>query len=71
MHTDPLFLWKLASVETSQLVISTGRFPVAAGVAIDVRGNRVVQLFHHINTGRFLLFPWKVENVTLGVFYYT
>jgi hypothetical protein len=51
------FLRKLASVATSRLRIFTYLLPSVAGVALDVLGNREVQLFHHIKGRRFLLCP--------------
>jgi hypothetical protein len=32
---NPIFLWKMASVDTSRLLISTCHFPMATGVALD------------------------------------
>ncbi len=55
--TNLLFLRKLASVATCRLRIFTLLVPIVMGVALDVLGNRKVQLFRHTNTGRFLLCP--------------
>jgi hypothetical protein len=55
--TNLLFLRKSASVATSRLRIFTLLLPIVAGVALDVLGNRKVQLFRHTNTGGFLLSP--------------
>ncbi len=52
-----LFLRKSVSVATSRLRICTLLLPIVAGVALDVLGNRKVQLFRHTNTGGFLLCP--------------
>jgi hypothetical protein len=41
----------------SRLRIFTLLLPIVAGVALDVLGNRKVQLFRHTNTGGFLLCP--------------
>ncbi len=53
--TNLLFLRKSASVATSRLRIFTLLLPFVVGVALDVLGNRKVQLFRHTNTGGFLL----------------
>jgi hypothetical protein len=50
-----LILWKTASVDRSHLLISNCRFTTVEEMATDVIGRLVVQLFHHINTGRSLL----------------
>jgi hypothetical protein len=42
---------------TGRLLISTGQSLMAAGVAQDVIGRKVVLLFYHTNTGRFILLP--------------
>ncbi len=55
--TNLLFLRKSASVATSRLRIFTLFLPIVAVVALDVLGNRIVQLFRHTNTGGFLLCP--------------
>jgi hypothetical protein len=55
--TNLLFLRKSASVATWRLRIFTLLLPIVAGVALDVLGNRKVQLFRHTNTGGFLLCP--------------
>jgi hypothetical protein len=47
----------LASVATCRLRIFTLLLPIVVGVALDVLGNRKVQLFRHTNTGGFLLCP--------------
>ncbi len=52
-----LFLRKSASVATSRLRIFTLLLPIVADLALDVLGNRKVQLFCHTSTGRFLLCP--------------
>ncbi len=56
-RTIDLFLRKSASVATKRLRIFTHLLPIVVGVAVDVLGNRKVQLFHHNNTGEFLLCP--------------
>ncbi len=56
-NTNLLFLRMSASVATSRLRIFTLLLPIVAGVALDVLVNRKVQLFHHTNTGGFLLSP--------------
>ncbi len=53
-----LFLRKLASLDTNQQIIFTCQSPNVAGVALDVIGNRLVQLLYcHIITGDILLLP--------------
>jgi hypothetical protein len=50
-------IWIPESFTTSHIVISTCPVAVALGVALDVTGRRLVQLFHHANTRGFLLLP--------------
>jgi hypothetical protein len=52
-----LFSRKLVNVAISRLRIFTNLLPIVVGVALDVVGNRNVQIFCHTNTGGFLLFP--------------
>jgi hypothetical protein len=58
---NPLFIKKAASVDTSQPIffISTGPFPMAAKVALDVIWMAVVQLFHHTK-------HWRISPAVFG-----
>jgi hypothetical protein len=51
------FLRKLASVATNLLRIFTHILPIVVGTALDVLGNQEVKIFHHTNTGGFLVCP--------------
>ncbi len=49
----------MASVDTSQLLISTCQSLKVADVALDVR--RQVQLFQHASLAYFCIYRWQVE----------
>jgi hypothetical protein len=53
---------------TSLLIISPCHFPIAAGVALDVIGRWVAQLFHDPTLADFSCCLWKAENETIAVF---
>ncbi len=46
---------KTARVDTSRLKISTSQSPGVVGIALDVVGKQLVQQFHNVNIGGFLL----------------
>jgi hypothetical protein len=48
-------------VNTRHLMISTCRFPIAEGAALDVIERLLAQLFHQINISVFLLLPLKSQ----------
>ncbi len=50
--TNSHFLWKIASVDTSQQIIFTCQSPIVAVVALDVTQNWEMQIFHHTKPGR-------------------
>ncbi len=56
-----LFLRKSASVATCRLRIFTLLLPIVAGVALDVLGNRKVQLF------RYTYQHWRISPLSLGM----
>jgi hypothetical protein len=49
------------------LVVSTCWFTIEAGETLDGIGCHVVQLFHHVYTGRFLLWPLENASVTEAI----
>jgi hypothetical protein len=49
------FYWVAASVDTSCIPTHTYQSPTVTGVALDVIGRCLVQLFHQTKIGRFLL----------------
>jgi hypothetical protein len=53
--TNLPFFRKPVSVTNSRYRIFTHLLPIVGGVALDVLGNREVQLFRYTNIGRFLL----------------
>ncbi len=60
MLTNPRFLRKAASADTSQLIISFCEPLLVKGVTLDGL-ERLVQLFHHINIDRFLNLSLECE----------
>jgi hypothetical protein len=61
MLTNLHFYWVAASadtscspIDTSRSLIASVRSPTLAGVALDVIGWRVVQIFHHIKFEGFI-----------------
>jgi hypothetical protein len=61
--TSSLFLCKKAYVDAKRLLISIHQSPKVTEITLDVVGRRLVQVFHHINTGRF--FPDTVGKHTV------
>jgi hypothetical protein len=59
MLINPLFLRKTDSVNISWLIFPNLLLSKVVGVALDVLGRQLVQLFHliYINLGGFLLSP--------------
>jgi hypothetical protein len=53
----PLLLWKVASVDTGQLLVSTCRPLVAAVETPDALRGLIVQIFYYAIWGWFLLLP--------------
>ncbi len=49
----------LSQVDTSRSLIVSLLAPTVSGVALDVIGWRIVQLFHHVKFGGFLHIPLK------------
>jgi hypothetical protein len=54
-----LYADQAASIDASQLLISSCWSPIVAGVALDLLGRRVVQLFHPAKAGGFIHLPLK------------
>jgi hypothetical protein len=54
------FYWVAAIVDISCIPTHTYQSPTVTGVALDIIGICLVQLFHHTKIGRFLL--WTLES---------
>jgi hypothetical protein len=53
---DVTFFKEIHSVDTSWLIISSCQSQRAERITTDVKGNRVVQLFHQTNTDKLTVF---------------
>jgi hypothetical protein len=49
------FCWVAFTFDINCFSIDTSRSQIGMGVALEVTSVQVVQLFHHVNTGGFLL----------------
>jgi hypothetical protein len=65
MLTNPLCLWKTASIDTGWLVISACLSPKVVGVVLDVIGRWIVQLCYHYIICDFSCSLWIAKSVTL------
>ncbi len=69
--TNPPFLWKTASVDTSSLPSSACQSLINSG-GKSLRCNRkwAMQLFRYISTGGFPMCSWNADSAALVVFHH-
>ncbi len=67
--SNSIFHQKMASVDTSWLIIFTCQSPKVAGVTLDVIGNWMVQLFHHPKLLDVFSFLCKAVSECLSSYY--